>query len=196
MKKLIILTLTICFFAVASYSETLAGWDPAKAEQEKKAAEETIAKFKEKDPSIKRFFDKAWGYAVYPTVGSGALIVGAAQGTGLVYENLWISALMHDPLMKGKIIGRSSLSQGTVGLQAGGQAYSEIIFFKDKVAFDSFKEGKLKLAAQASAIAVTAGASADAAYDGGVAVFTMGKGGLMLQAAVGGQTFTYEPIPE
>ena len=130
MKKLIILTLTICFFAVASFSETFAGWDPAKAEQEKKAAEETIAKFKEKDPSLKRFFDEAWGYAVYPTVGSGALIVGAAHGTGVVYENLWISALMHDPLVKGKIIGRSSLSQGTVGLQAGGQAYSEIIFFK------------------------------------------------------------------
>jgi len=131
-----------------------------------------------------------------PTVGAGALIVGAAHGTGLVYENLWISALMHDPLMKGKIIGRSSLSQGTVGLQAGGQAYSEIIFFKDKAAFDSFKVGKLKLAAQASAIAVTAGASADAAYDGGVAVFTMGKGGLMLQAAIGGQKFTFEPKPE
>jgi lipid-binding SYLF domain-containing protein len=196
MKKLIILTLTICFFAVASFSETFAGWDPAKAEQEKKAAEETIAKFKEKDPSLKRFFDEAWGYAVYPTVGSGALIVGAAHGTGVVYENLWISALMHDPLVKGKIIGRSSLSQGTVGLQAGGQAYSEIIFFKDKAAFDSFKEGKLKLAAQASAIAVKTGASTDAAYDGGVAVFTMGKGGLMLQAAVGGQTFTFEPIPE
>jgi len=196
MKKLIILTLTICFFAVASYSDTFAGWDPAKAEQEIKAAEETIAKFKEKDPSMKRFFDKAHGYAVYPTVGAGALIVGAAHGTGLVYENLWISALMHDPLMKGKIIGRSSLSQGTVGLQAGGQAYSEIIFFKDKAAFDSFKVGKLKLAAQASAIAVTAGASADAAYDGGVAVFTMGKGGLMLQAAIGGQKFTFEPKPE
>jgi len=196
MKKLIILTLTICFFAVASYSDTFAGWDPAKAEQEIKAAEETIAKFKEKDPSMKRFFDKAHGYAVYPTVGAGALIVGAAHGTGLVYENLWISALMHDPLMKGKIIGRSSLSQGTVGLQAGGQAYSEIIFFRDKAAFDSFKVGKLKLAAQASAIAVTAGASADAAYDGGVAVFTMGKGGLMLQAAIGGQKFTFEPKPE
>ena len=196
MKKLILLTLTICVFAVASYSETFAGWDPAKAEQERKAAEETIAKFKEKDPSMKRFFHKAWGYAVYPTVGSGALIVGAAHGTGLVYENLWVSALMHDPLMKGKIIGRSSLFQGTVGLQAGGQAYSEIIFFKDKAAFDGFKDGKLKLAAQASAIAVTAGASADAAYHDGVAVFTMGKGGLMLQAAVGGQTFTFEPMPE
>ena len=196
MKKLIIVTLAICFLTVASYSATFAGWDPAKAEQERKAAEETIAKFKEKDPSMEWFFDNAWGYAVYPTVGTGALIVGGAHGTGLVYKNITISALMHPYQAKGKIVGRSTLSQGTIGLQAGGQAYSEIIFFKDKAAFDSFKNGKLKLARQASAIAVTAGASADAAYDGGVAVFTMGKGGLMLQAAIGGQEITFEPKSE
>ena len=92
MKKLIIVTLAICFLTVASYSATFAGWDPAKAEQERKAAEETIAKFKEKDPSMERFFDNAWGYAVYPTVGTGALIVGGAHGTGLVYKNVTISA--------------------------------------------------------------------------------------------------------
>ena len=196
MKKLIILTLAICFLAVASYTETFAGWDPAKAEQERNAAEGTIAKFKEKDPSMERFFYNAWGYAVYPTVGEGALIVGGAHGTGLVYKSVRVSLLTGDPIWKGKVVGRSKLSQGTVGLQAGGQAYSEIIFFKDKVAFDSLKDGKLKLAAKASAIAVTAGASADAAYEGGVAVFTMGKGGLMLQAAVGGQEITFEPKPK
>ena len=196
MKKLIILTLAICFLAVASYSETFAGWDPAKVEQERKAAEETITKFKEKDPSMERFFYNAWGYAVFPTVGEGALIVGGAHGTGLVYKSVRVSLLTGDPIWKGKVVGRSKLSQGTVGLQAGGQAYSEIIFFKDKAAFDSLKDGKLKLAAKASAIAVTAGASADAAYEGGVAVFTMGKGGLMLQAAVGGQEITFEPKPK
>jgi len=196
MKRLIIVTLAICFLTVASYSKTFAGWDPAKAEQERKAAEETIAKFKEKDPSMERFFLNAWGYAVYPTVGEGALIVGGAHGTGLVYKNVRVSLLTGDPIWKGKVVGRSKLSQGTVGLQAGGQAYSEIIFFKDKVAFDSLKDGKLKLAAKASAIAVTAGASADAAYEGGVAVFTMGKGGLMLQAAIGGQEITFEPKPK
>ena len=130
---------------------------------------------------------------MYPTVGSGALIVGGAHGTGVVYKNVRIGLIMHDYQAKGKVVGRSSLSKGTVGLQAGGQAYSEIIFFKDKAAFDSLKDGKLKLAAKASAIAVTAGASADADYDSGVAVFTMGKGGLMLQAAVGGQEITFEP---
>jgi lipid-binding SYLF domain-containing protein len=196
MKKLIVLTLAICFLTVASYSETFAGWDPAKAEQERKAAEETIDKFKEKDPSMERFFYNAWGYAVFPTVGTGALIVGGAHGTGLVYKSVRVSLLTGDPIWKGKVVGRSKLSQGTVGLQAGGQAYSEIIFFKDKAAFDSLKDGKLKLAAKASAIAVTAGASADAAYEGGVAVFTMGKGGLMLQAAVGGQEITFESKPK
>ena len=196
MKRLIIVTLAICFLTVASYSETFAGWDPAKAEQERKAAEETIDKFKEKDPSMERFFYNAWGYAVFPTVGEGALIVGGAHGTGLVYKSVRVSLLTGDPIWKGKVVGRSKLSQGTVGLQAGGQAYSEIIFFKDKAAFDSLKDGKLKLAAKASAIAVTAGASADAAYEGGVAVFTMGKGGLMLQAAVGGQEITFESKPK
>jgi len=195
MKKLIILTLAICFLAVASYSETFASWDPAKAEQERKAAKETIAKFKEKDPGMERFF-YAYGYAVFPTVGTGALIVGGAHGTGLVYKNINVSMLTGDPIYMGKIIGRSSLSKGAVGLRAGRQAYSEIIFFQDKAAFDSFKNGKLKLAAQASAVAVTAGASADAAYEGGVAVFTMGKGGLMLQAAIGGQQLTFEPKPK
>ena len=157
MKKLIILLLAICFLTVASYSATFAGWDPAKAEQERKAAEQTIDKFKEKDPSMERFFYNAWGYAVFPTVGTGALIVGGAHGTGLVYKSVRVSLLTGDPIWKGKIVGRSKLSQGTVGLQAGGQAYSEIIFFKDKAAFDSLKDGKLKLAAKASAIAVTAG---------------------------------------
>jgi lipid-binding SYLF domain-containing protein len=193
MKKLIILTLAICFLAVASYSKTFAGWDPAKAEQERKAAAETIAKFKEKDPSMERFFDNAWGYAVFPTVGTGALIVGGAHGTGLVYKSVRVSGVMHPYQSMGEIVGRSKLSQGTIGLQAGGQAYSEIIFFKDKATFDSLKDGKLKLAAKASAIAVTASASADADYDSGVAVFTMGKGGLMLQAAIGGQQLTFEP---
>ena len=183
MRKLLVLLLSFCFLAVAFSSPAFAGWDPAKAEEERKAAEETINKFKKKDPGMKRFFDSAYAYAVYPTVGTGAFIIGGAHGKGLVYR-------------KGGVIGRSKLSQGTVGLQAGGQAYSEIVFLQDKVALDNLKNGKLKFAAQASAIAVTAGASADAAYEGGVAVFTMGKGGLMLQAAIGGQELTFEPKPK
>jgi len=180
MKKLLALVMAIGFVVSVSMGPALAGWDPAKAEEERMAAEETIAKFKEKDPSIQRFFDHAYGYVVYPTVGTGAFIIGGAHGTGLVYE-------------KGEIVGRSSLSQGTIGLQAGGQSYSEIIFFKDKAELESLKERKLKLAAKATAIAATAGAAATADYSEGVAIFTMGKGGLMVQAAIGGQELTFEP---
>lgn len=182
MKKLLALTVASGFLAIVLMGSTFAGWDPGKAEQERKAAKETIAQFKKRDPSMKRFFDNAYGYAVYPTIGAGAFIVGGAHGTGLVYK-------------KGKIIGRSKLSQGSIGLQAGGQSYSEIVFFQDKAALDGLKDGQLKFAAQASAIAVTGGASANADYEGGVAVFTMGKTGLMLQASIGGQTLTFEPKP-
>jgi lipid-binding SYLF domain-containing protein len=182
MRRPILFLIAVFFLTVASHSPALAGWDPAKAEQERKAAEATIAKFKEKDPSIKRFFDNAYGYAVFPKIGKGAFIVGAAEGSGLVYE-------------KGKIAGRAKLGQATVGLQAGGQAYSEIIFFKDKAALDTMKNNQMKLSATASAVAVTAGASAAVDYEGGVAVFTMGEAGLMLEASVGGQSFTFEPKP-
>ena len=178
-KKAIYGLVTICLIVVFGMS-AWAGWDPGKAEQERKAAEETIAAFKKKDPGMKRFFDNAYGYAVYPTIGAGAFIVGGAHGSGLVYE-------------RGKIIGRSKLTQGSVGLQAGGQIYSEIVFFKDKEALDGLKSRNLKFAGQASAMVVTGGASADADYSEGVAVFTMGKGGLMLQASIGGQQLTFEP---
>ena len=183
MKKLFILSLAIYLISVASVSPVLAGWDPAKGEQEMKAAEETIANFKEKDPGMKRFFDSAYGYAVFPTIGKGGLVLGFAHGEGLVYE-------------RGKIVGKVTLAQATVGAQIGGQSYSEIIFFHDKVALDNLKDSKLKFAAQASAIAVTAGASADAAYEGGVAVFTLPKGGLMAEATIGGQEFKFEPKPK
>jgi lipid-binding SYLF domain-containing protein len=85
------------------------------------------------------------------------------------------------------------LTQLTIGFQLGGQAYSEIIFFKDKKALDDFKSGNFELGAQASAVAVTAGASADADYDKGVAIFTQAKGGLMYEASVGGQKFSFKP---
>ena len=94
----------------------------------------------------------------------------------------------------GKLIGKSSLTQVTVGFQFGGQAYSEIVFFQTKQALDNFKLGHLKLDAQASAIAVTARASADLAYRNGVAIVTMAKGGLMYEASVGGQKFSFKPI--
>ncbi|MBI5462366.1 MAG: lipid-binding SYLF domain-containing protein [Gammaproteobacteria bacterium] len=161
-----------------------AGWNPLakeKAEDQPAAtnkAAETIAAFKNKDPGIKVFFDKAYGYAVFPTVGKGGMGIGGAYGKGEVYE-------------RGTQAGTSSVTQLTIGFQLGGQAYSEIIFFKDKTTLDNFKSGNFEFSAQASAVAITAGASADADYSNGVAIFTLAKGGLMYEASVGGQKFSY-----
>jgi lipid-binding SYLF domain-containing protein len=140
-----------------------------------------IEKFKAKDPGMEKIFGDAVGYAVYPTVGKGGLGIGGAHGNGWVYEG-------------GNLIGKSSLTQVTVGLQLGGQAYSEIVFFQTRQALDNFKLGHLKLDAQASAIALTARASTDLAYRNGVAIVTMAKGGLMYEASVGGQKFSFKPI--
>ena len=140
-----------------------------------------IQKFKDKDPGLAKVFANAHGYAVFPTVGKGGMVVGAARGKGYVYQG-------------GRLIGRSTLTQVSIGLQLGGQAYSEVVFFKDKAALDNFKTGRLKLDAQASAVALTARASADLAYRNGVAIVTMAKGGLMYEASVGGQKFSYKAI--
>jgi len=144
-----------------------------------KEARETVAVFKKADPGLARFFDHAVGYAVFPTVSKGAVGVGGASGSGVVFE-------------KGKAIGKASLTQVTVGAQLGGQTYSEVIFFETHPALEDLKKGMLALAAQASAIAAAKGASTNAKYENGVAVFTTGKTGLMFEASVGGQKFAFE----
>ena len=151
---------------------------------EKTLASETddaIAQFKKTDSKIDKLFSEATGYAVFPTVAKGAIGVGAAQGDGQVYE-------------KGKLIGTASLTQVTIGLQLGGQAYSEVIFFETKTALDDFKAGKFAISAQVSAVAAAEGASGNAKYQQGVLVFTVAKGGLMYEASVGGQKFKFIPL--
>jgi len=144
-------------------------------------AQDTIAVFKKADPGIERFFKSSPGYVVFPTVGKGAVCIGGAGGSGILFE-------------KGKAVGKSSLAQVTVGLQLGGQAYSEVIFFENASALSDFKKGNFALAAQVSAVALSAGASANAKYQSGVAVFTVTKTGLMYEASLGGQKFGYEPF--
>ena len=144
-------------------------------------AQAVIAKFKEKDPGLAKTFEQAHGYVVFPTVGKGGIGIGGARGKGYVYEH-------------GQLIGRSTLTQVTIGLQLGGQVYSEVVFLRDKEAMDSFKRGKLKLDGQASAVAVTARAAVDVGYRNGVAIVTMAKGGLMYEASVGGQKFSFDPL--
>ena len=140
-----------------------------------------IAKFKERDPRVAKAFGSAFGYAVFPSVGKGAIGVGGAHGKGEVFE-------------LGKKVGTTSLTQVTIGFQLGGQAYSEVVFFKDKTALDDFKRGNFELSAQASAVALNARASGDLPYNKGVAIATMAKGGLMYEASVGGQKFSYKPL--
>jgi len=152
--------------------------NPARAQDD---VPPVIAKFKAKDPGMEKIFSDAVGYAVFPTVGKGAIGIGGARGKGWVYQG-------------GAIVGKSTLTQVSIGFQLGGQAYSEIVFFQTKQALDNFKLGHLKLDAQASAIALTVRASADLAYRNGVAIVTMAKGGLMYEASVGGQKFSYTPI--
>jgi lipid-binding SYLF domain-containing protein len=152
-----------------------------RAQADDSDARAVMAKFREKKPDLANFFDHAKGYAVFPSVGKGGLGIGGARGKGFVYEG-------------GKLIGRSTLTQVTIGLQLGGQAYSEIVFLEDSAAMDSFKRGRLKLDAQASAVAITARAARDLAYRNGVAIVTMAKGGLMYEASVGGQKFSFKPL--
>ena len=143
--------------------------------------QKAIIEIKKADPGIQKFFDNAAGYAVFPSVGKGGLVVGGAYGKGLV-------------IVDDKVDGKTSMTQATIGLQLGGQKYSQFIFFKDEVAVGHFKRGNFEFGAQASAVAITKGASADVAYDGGVAIFTQAGGGLMAEGSVGGQKFTYEKI--
>ncbi len=144
-----------------------------------KAYETAIKKFKD-SKQTRRFFDDSYGYAIFETVGKGGFGIGGAHGKGRVYAD-------------GKYIADTSLSQVTIGFQLGGQAFSQIMFFKNKNALSTFKTGKFQLGAQASAVAITAGIGANADYDQGIAIFTLAKGGLMYEASVGGQTFDYTP---
>jgi len=137
--------------------------------------------FLKADPSMENLFKNSAGYVIFPNVGKGAVGVGGAAGKGTVYA-------------KGKPAGIAQMVQVTVGAQAGGQAYREVIFFQDKDALDRFMQDKVEFSAQTSAIAAKAGASANANYRDGVVVFTEGKSGLMLEASLGGQKFTYKPL--
>jgi lipid-binding SYLF domain-containing protein len=161
---------------------------------------DTIALFKNAGDSA-AYFSRSYGYAVFPTIGEGGFILGAAHGKGRVYVN-------------GALVGDTSMTQLSAGFQAGGKAYSQIIFFEDKRAIDEFESGSFEFSAGASAIAVTAGANASAGTNGatsgasggqkdattnsggyqkGMLVFTIAKGGLMYAAALAGQKFSYTP---
>ncbi|MGB5386077.1 MAG: lipid-binding SYLF domain-containing protein [Eudoraea sp.] len=177
LKKTSFLLLLMGFAFSFSSNAQIAGWNV----DLEKDSNEKLAEMIQKVGKLQSFKDKAYGYAIYPKITKAGLVIGGAGGKGLVY--------------KGKqIVASSKLGQASFGLQAGGQQYAEVIFFENQEAFDRFKSGKLKFNAQASATAITEGASADFSYQDGVAVFTMVAGGLMAEASVGGQHFSFDPV--
>ncbi|MFZ0033363.1 MAG: lipid-binding SYLF domain-containing protein [Sedimentisphaerales bacterium] len=143
-------------------------------------AQEAIAIMKAKDPSIQKFFDKSYGYAVLPKVFKGAFIVGGAHGRGEVYE-------------KETMVGYCNMSQASLGFSLGGEFFREIVFFRDKEDLDEFKLEEYTFSAQVTGVALSAGAAAKADYKSGMAVFIMADTGLMVDASLGGQKFNYEP---
>lgn len=161
---------------------------------------DTINIFKKSD-ATKSFFKNCYGYAVFPTVGKGGIGIGGAYGKGRVYK-------------KGTVTGTVSLAKISIGFQLGGQAFSQIIFFQDKRSYTEFISGDFEFDASASAVAITAGVQAKAGTEGatagassgpatgdyadinyskGMAVFVHTKGGLMYEASIGGQKFSYTP---
>ena len=161
---------------------------------------DTVNVFK-KSEAVQPFFKNAYGYAVFPTIGKAGIGIGGSYGTGQVYQG-------------GKVTGEVSLIKGSIGWQLGGQAFSQMIFFKDKRAYDEFTSGNFEFDATASAVAITAGAQASAGTEGasagasagpatgaqaktsyhkGMVVFVHAKGGLMYEASIGGQKFTFKP---
>lgn len=177
MRKILISALSLALTVGAS--SAFAKWDPDEGAEYHEKAQVALNAFKEKDAKVQGFIDKSAGYVVIPTVGKGGLGIGGARGKGVLYEGDEVTAVV-------------TLSQLSFGFQWGGQAYSEFIFFEDAATLENFKRGNYELNAQASAVAVTAGASADAEFNGGMAIFTQAKGGLMYEAAVGGQKFKVE----
>jgi lipid-binding SYLF domain-containing protein len=177
----------VCWLAAAG-ALVLAGCSTTPQTAEKQAqltsnSETAIQLAKKTDPGLQKFFDTAAGYAVFPSVGKGAIGVGGAYGRGELFEG-------------GKPVGYCTLTQASIGLALGGQKYTELIFFETKPALDRFKSGNFAFAAQASAVALKSGTSANAKYSEGVAVFTMGEEGLMYEASIGGQKFNYQPMSQ
>ncbi len=191
MKKSPILLFIALLFGLSTFAFAAGGEDFSS----------TINVFKD-SPAVKTFFKNAYGYAVFPNVGKAGFVVGGSYGKGQVYRG-------------GKVTGKSSVIKGSIGFQAGAKVFSQIVFFEDKRAYDEFTSGNFEFDATVQAVAITAGAEAQAgtagssagasagpktgvqaktSYTKGMATFVHAKGGLMAEFSVGGQKFTFEPL--
>ncbi len=161
----------------------------------------TINVFRD-SPAVAKFFNNSYGYTVFPTIGKGGFVIGGSYGNGQVYRD-------------NKVTGKSTIIEGSIGFQAGGEAFSEIIFFQDRRAYEEFTSGSFEFGATAQAVVIMAGAGARAGTAGvsagassspeagvqaetnyvkGMAIFVHAKGGFMYEFSVGGQKFTFEPL--
>jgi lipid-binding SYLF domain-containing protein len=155
---------------------------PAGREDLKASALDALRQLKAEDPTLgSPFLESAYGYAVFPSVGKGAYLVGGSYGRGIVYR-------------RGLPVGFADITQATVGFQFGGQSYMELVAFESPEAFQRFTSGRLTGTANLSAVILKTGAGAAARYADGVAVFVRPVGGAMIEAAVGGQQFTYQSM--
>jgi len=189
-KKSLILIAALVFMAASRASA-------AEAEDYSK----TINVFKE-SPAVQKFFNNSYGYAVFPTIGKGGWVIGGSYGKGQVYRG-------------GQVTGKTSVVEGSIGFQFGGKAFSEIIFFQNKKAYDRFTSGNFEFDTNAQATVITAGAGAkggstgvsagatagpktgvqaETEYYNGMAVFVHSKGGLMVEVSIGGQKFNFKPL--
>ena len=153
----------------------------SKRENLRAKADQALQTARYTDASLAPLLDSAKGYAVYPSVGKGGVGVGGAYGRGILYED-------------GTATGYTDLSQATIGFQLGGQKYTEILVFNQQNALERFKFDELTFSSQATAVALKSGAGANAKFKNGVAVFTMSEQGLMFEASIGGQNFSYQPF--
>jgi lipid-binding SYLF domain-containing protein len=177
MKKIHNMTPTIALCTIVVLSAFA-----ARADEDLKAeSKQAITNFKNADSTLASYMNNAVGYAVFPSVGKGGFIVGGARGKGVVFDK------------NGNVIGQSTMTQGSIGAQAGGQTFAQLILFQTQAALDNFKTGKFSIGADVSAVVAAEGASKTARFSQGVAVFTLPTKGLMVQAAVGGQKFSFQP---
>jgi lipid-binding SYLF domain-containing protein len=144
-------------------------------------SEDARVEFIKKDKWMEPLFSNSFGYVIFPNVGKGGLGIGGATGNGAVYEN-------------GNLVGMANLKQVTIGLQAGGQAYREVIFFENSAVMEKFKNSQIKLTGEVSAIALDKGTAANVKFTDGMVIFVQQKAGLMYELSVGGQAFTFRPV--
>jgi lipid-binding SYLF domain-containing protein len=168
------------FLAIATLGCSTAPKDAASRQRLEADVNHTLQGMTADDPSLQSVLGDAAGYAVFPSVGKGGLGVGGAYGRGHVFRDA-------------QMIGYSDLTQATIGLQAGGQTYDELIVFEDDAALNKFTSGQYALSANASGVALKANAAKAASFNDGVIVFVKPEGGLMFEASIGGQRFKFQP---